>query len=60
MARLASQCGIKASLVGVDSEASASSHLGCAEAFLYFSKNDLATPTRRVVAARMLKRHFNQ
>lgn len=60
MERLASQCGIKATFVGIDSEASASSHLGRAEAFLYFSKNDLATPTRRVVAARMLKRHFNQ
>lgn len=59
MERLAAQSGVKAVLYGIDSEASAS-QLGHAEAFLYFSKDDLASPERRMVAARMLKHHFKQ
>lgn len=27
---------------------------------LFFRKNDLTTPTRRALAARMVKRHFSQ
>lgn len=59
MERLAAQCGVQAALYGIDMEASAS-QLGRPEAFLYFSKDDLAAPERRAVAARMLKRHFKQ
>jgi len=59
MQRLAAQSGVQAEIYGVDTEASAS-RLGRPQAFLYFSKEDLATPARRVVATRMLKRHFNQ
>lgn len=59
MERLAAHAGVQATFYGIDAEASAS-QLGRPEAFLYFSKDDLATPDRRVVAARMLKRHFNK
>ena len=59
MERLAAQSGGQAALYGIDTETSASL-LGRPEAFLYFSKDDLASPERRVVAARMLKRHFKQ
>lgn len=59
MERLAAQFGVQAAFSGIDTETSAS-RLGRPEAFLYFSKDDLATPDRRGVAARMLKRHFNQ
>lgn len=57
--RLASLSNVQASILGVDAEGAAS-QWGLPGTFVYFSKDDLAIPVRRTIAARILKRHFNQ
>lgn len=43
---------------GLDTAQAASSRLGHPETLLYFSKEDLTSPERRAVAARLIRRHF--
>lgn len=56
--RLATLCRVHATILGIDSE-DTTSQWGRPDTFLYFSKDDLATPARRAIAARILQRHFN-
>lgn len=56
--RIAKQAGIQASILGVDASPATTGSLGKQETFLYFSKDDLTAPARRVIAARLIQRHF--
>lgn len=56
--RIAKKAGVQANIVGVDSMPAAAAQLGRQENFLYFSKEDLASPERRAMALRLLQRHF--
>jgi uncharacterized protein (DUF2342 family) len=56
--RIAKLAGVQATLVGVDSANDVTAQLGHQETFLYFNKDDLANPARRVIAARLIQRHF--
>ncbi|MDZ7863965.1 hypothetical protein [Acidovorax sp.] len=57
--RMAALCRVNASIAGIDNEGTVS-QWGRPDTFLYFSKDDLAIPARRAIAARILKRHFTQ
>ncbi|MBA3058496.1 MAG: hypothetical protein KJ614_15580 [Gammaproteobacteria bacterium] len=50
--------GMQATFVGVDSANDVAAHLGRQETFLYFTKDDLANPQRRVIATRLIQRNF--
>ena len=56
--RIAKQTGLQANLVGVDVAPTAAAQLGDQKTFLYFSKDDLASPERRATALRLIRRHF--
>lgn len=56
--RIAKAAGISAQLVGVDADTA--TVLGQPNTFLYFSKDDLAQPQRKVVALKLIQRHFCQ
>lgn len=56
--RIARQAGIQATIVGMDAASAAAAQLGRQESFLYFSKDDLASPERRALAVRLIQRHF--
>ncbi len=58
LARLAEQTGIQATILGVAAGNEAASALGKPDTFFYISKEDLADPTRRAIASRMIQRHF--
>lgn len=55
---IAKLAGIEAVILGVDAASVATTQLGRPETFLYFSKEDLTSPERRAIAARLIKRHF--
>jgi len=56
--RIAKQAGLQANILGADAAPTATAQLGRQETFLYFSKDDLASPERRAKALRLLQRHF--
>jgi hypothetical protein len=56
--RIAKKAGVQANILGVDATSDAAAQLGRQETFLYFSKDDLASPERRVMALRLIRRHF--
>lgn len=56
--RIAKLVGMQATIVGVDSASDVTAQLGRQETFLYFNKDDLANPQRRVMATRLIQRHF--
>lgn len=56
--RLAQQTGFSGEGLAVAVETEASKMLGSPQGWLYVSKDDLLDPTRRELAARLLKRHF--
>lgn len=56
--RIAKQAGLQASILGVDAPVAASALSGHDVTFLYVSKDDLTSPERRSIAARLIQRHF--
>lgn len=56
--RIAKLAGIQATITGIDLTPAVAAQVGRAETFLYFSKDDLTSPERRTVAARLIQRHF--
>lgn len=56
--RLAEHAGVQATILGVATENESATALGKPDTFLYISKDDLADPTRRAIASRMVQRHF--
>lgn len=56
--RLAKNAGIQATILGVAAGNENAAALGKEETFVYISKADLADPTRRAIALRMVQRHF--
>lgn len=56
--RIAKQAGIESNVLGVDATPAESAQLGRQETFLYLSKDDLTSPERRAIAARLIQRHF--
>lgn len=58
LTRLAEQSGIQATILGMVACNESASALGKPDTFLYISKDDLADPARRVIASRMIQRHF--
>ena len=56
--RIAKKAGLQANILGVNATPAAAAQLGRQETFLYFSKDDLASPERRVMALRLIQRHF--
>lgn len=56
--RLAEHAGVQATILGVATENERATALGKPDTFLYISKDDLADPTRRAIASRMVQRHF--
>lgn len=56
--RIAKKAGLQANILGVNATPAAAAQLGQQETFLYFSKDDLASPERRVMALRLIRRHF--
>lgn len=56
--RIAKQAGLQANILGADAAPTADARLGRQETFLYFSKDDLASPEQRAKALRLLQRHF--
>lgn len=56
--RIAKQAGIQAHILGLDATPATADQLGRQETFLYFSKDDLTSPQRRAIAARLVQRHF--
>ena len=58
LTRLAEQAGIHATILGVAAANESAAALGKPDTFFYVSKDDLADPTRRAIASRMIQRHF--
>lgn len=58
--RIARQAGLPATLLGIDATSVAAAQLGRQETFLYVSKDDLTSPERRIMAGRLIQRHFRQ
>lgn len=56
--RLAQQTGLAGEGLAVSAETETSKVLGSPQGWLYVSKDDLLDPTRRELAASLLKRHF--
>ncbi|NMM27768.1 MAG: hypothetical protein HHJ12_10895 [Glaciimonas sp.] len=56
--RLAKQTGVQATILGVAAGNENAVALGKPETFLYISKDDLTEAPRRVIASRMIQRHF--
>lgn len=56
--RLAKSRETEATLLGMDATSENHPGLGKPDAFLYLSNGDLATPERRALATRIIKRHF--
>jgi hypothetical protein len=56
--RLAQQTGLAGEGLAVSAVTEGSKTLGTPEGWLYVSKDDLADPLRRELAARLFKRHF--
>lgn len=56
--RIAKQAGLAANILGVDAAPAVAAQLGRQETFLYLSKDDLTSPERRTLAARLIQRHF--
>lgn len=56
--RLAKQAGVQATIIGAAAGNENAAALGKPDTFLYISKDDLADPARRAIAARMVQRHF--
>lgn len=55
---LAKQAGTQATVLGVAAGNENAAALGKPDTFLYISKDDLANPTHRAIASRMVQRHF--
>lgn len=58
MDRIAQQAGTQALILGVSAANERASGLGKSDTLLYVSKEDLADPDRRQMAARMVLRHL--
>lgn len=56
--RLSKSSGIEATILGVDPVSEGHPALGKPNTFLYLSKDDLTVPERRVIAAKVVQRHF--
>ncbi|MDP3672642.1 MAG: hypothetical protein WA191_17545 [Telluria sp.] len=58
LARIARNAGVQATIIGVASGNENAGALRKPGTFVYISKADLADPTRRAIAARIVQRHF--
>lgn len=56
--RIARNAGLQATIIGVTAGNENAAALGKPGTFVYISKADLADPTRRTIASRIVKRHF--
>jgi len=56
--RLAKNNGIDAIILGIDAATESNAGLSKPNTFLYIGKDDLVSPEKRAIAARILQRHF--
>jgi hypothetical protein len=57
--RLAKSNGIEATILGIDLASKDHPDLGKQNTFLYLSNADLATPEKRALVAKIIRRHFH-
>ncbi len=58
MERLAKNAGLTGAIFGIDAAIESNPALGKPDTFLFLNKDDLVSPERRSLAARIIKRHF--